>query len=365
MSKPKSDLILKSFVGLEIEYIFTFPSKRIDPILEEICTNSTIKLIVCTSELAVLDAAVGYSVLSKKVAAVMMDPEFIPIEFSSTLVKAKASGLAIQFVFTETPPPFVLSELESIGQSIEKIGARLTSVEHIVAKPRVLILESVEGSRKSTDLERLQFDHYQTTSTTGLERNTNHSSSSLVTSLIREVLNQSPDSILIPDAGGARKISLAHFPDEIAGPLNAASVYSMGRSLRSVRGVAVASPNRLPVMILGDGSMLIQGTELAWLVRARISCLILLCLNGQLGDRKPDTYVGDASRLPVVDWEKFVVAMGARCAPIQSSLDAQVIVDFIRFAWEDRGPVVIPIDITNETASIYQLRTGIPFLDRP
>ena len=365
MSELKSELILKSFIGLEIEYIFTLPSKRIDPILEEICTNSTIELIVCTSELAVLDSAIGYSALSKKVAAVMIDPEFIPVEFSSTLVKAKAAGLAILFVFAEILPPFVVSELESIGQSIEKLDAKLIGAEHADPKPRVLILESVGGSRRSTDHERLQFNHYQTTSTAGPERDTNHSSSSLVTSLIREVLNQSPNSILIPDAGGARKISLAHFSDEIAGPLNAASVYSMGRSLRSVRGVAVASPNRLPVMILGDGSMLIQGTELAWLARARISCLILLCLNGQLGDRKPDTYVGDASQLPVVDWEKFVVAMGARCAPIQSRFDEQVIEDFIRFAWEDRGPVVIPIDITNETASIYQLRTGNPFLDCP
>jgi hypothetical protein len=109
----------------------------------------------------------------------------------------------------------------------------------------------------------------------------------------------------------------------------------------------------------------IQGTELAWLARARISCLIMLCLNGQLGNRKPDTHVGDASKLPAVDWEKFVVSMGAKCAPIQSCLDVQAIKDFIRLAWACRGPVVIPIDVTNETASIYQLRTGISYLDCP
>ena len=191
------------------------------------------------------------------------------------------------------------------------------------------------------------------TTTIGPKRNTNHLSYSLVTSLIREAVNQSPNSILIPDAGLAHKISLTHFSDEIAGPLNAASVYSMGRPLRYMKGVAAASPNRLPVTILGDGSMLIQGTELAWLARARISCLILLCINGNLVNRKSETYVGDASKLPAVDWEKFVVAMGAKCAPIQTCLDVQVIKDFISLAWACGGPVVIPIDVTNETASIY------------
>jgi len=137
----------------------------------------------------------------------------------------------------------------------------------------------------------------------------------------------------------------------------------MGRSLRSVRGVAAAAPNRLPVTILGDGSMLIQGTELAWLARARISCLVLLCLNGQLGNRNSDTHVGAASKLPDVHWEKFVVSLGARCAPVQSRFDKTTISDCISFAWADHGPVVIPIDITVETDSIYQLKTGIPFLD--
>ena len=74
----KSGLILESFSGLNIEKLFTLPSKNIDSVLEGICAKSAIELTVCTSELAVLDSAIAYSAISKKISAVMIDPEFMP-----------------------------------------------------------------------------------------------------------------------------------------------------------------------------------------------------------------------------------------------------------------------------------------------
>jgi thiamine pyrophosphate-dependent acetolactate synthase large subunit-like protein len=359
----KSDLILESFSSLNIENLFTFPSKKIDPVLEGICAKSAIELTVCTSELAVLDSAIAYSAMSKKISAVIIDPEFMPAEFISILVRAKALALKVLFIFTEPLPVWTLSALESIGQSVERTDGKSLAAHLFEPKPRVWIVDPPSDPNEVTNHEPLQFDTDLATSSVELETESSYSNSSLLTTLIREVLTQSPNSILIPDAGAARKVLITHFPDKISGPLNAAGLYPMGRSLRSVRGVAAAATNRLPVTILGDGSMLIQGTELAWLARARISCLVLLCLNGQLGNRNSDTHVGAASKLPDVDWEKFVVALGARCAPVQSRFDKTTISDCISFAWADHGPVVIPIDITVETDSIYQLITGIPFLD--
>lgn len=359
----KSNLILESISMLNIENLFTFPSKKIDPVLEGICAESAIELIVCTSELAVFDSAIAYSAVSKKISVVMIDPEFIPAEFISILVRAAALELRVLFIFTEPLPKWTLSALESVGQSVERADGKSLEEHLFEPKPRIWIVDPPSDPSEVTNHEPLQFDKDLATSSVELERETSYSNSSLLTSLIREVLNQSPNSILIPDAGAARKVLFTHFPDKVSGPLNAAGLYPMGRSLRSVRGVAAAEPNRLPVTILGDGSMLIQGTELAWLARSRISCLVLLCLNGRLGNRNSDTHVGAASKLPNVDWEKLVVALGARCAPVQSRFDKKTISDCISFAWADHAPVVIPIDITVETDSIYQLKTGIDFLD--
>jgi len=360
-----SKLILEVLSELDVKHIFTFPSKKIDPVLEKVCANSAIEVIICTSESSVIDSAIGYAAFSNKVPAVLIDATFIPPEFFSSVLRAKALGLMVLFLFAEPLPKFILSVLKSLGQSVETLGTKPISTELPSSKPRVLAVDPKNLPSKAINHEKQLLDSSTITSLPDLEYNTNHLSSSLVASLIQEVLLCSPNSILLPDAGAPHKVSRAFFADKMNGTLNVPNYLSMGHSLRSVRGIFSAVADRLSVIIIGDGSMLIQGNDIAWLVHARIPCLILLCINGQLGNRNTQTYAGKGSKLPNVDWEQYIKSLGAKCTPVQSIVDRKTISECVSSTLVERLPIVIPIDITGETDFIYKLTTGISFLDNP
>lgn len=177
----------------------------------------------------------------------------------------------------------------------------------------------------------------------------------MIESVLDFLLKLRPDSIILPDAGAAHKLVSSKFINSFEISLNPENYFWMGVSLRSLRGVALAQPERLPIVVIGDGSMLLQGTELAWLVKTKTPCIILLLINGQLGNRKLENKVGSASKLPCVQWEKFIQSLGAICLPIYSSFDKDLITHHLEYLKKESKPLVMLFDTTFETDYLYSL----------
>ena len=182
-----------------------------------------------------------------------------------------------------------------------------------------------------------------------------HANLTLVDSYLEELLKVLPNSIILPDAGAAHNLVRSRFHNFFNLTLNSENYFWMRCSLRSVSGLALDQPERIPIVVTGDGSMLLQGAELSWLVKTNTPCVILLLINGQLGNRKSDKHVGRATQLPFVDWGKFIQSFGSYCLPVQSSLESNLIINHIELIKRVRRPLVIPLDITIYTDYFYSL----------
>jgi thiamine pyrophosphate-dependent acetolactate synthase large subunit-like protein len=350
-------LILEAISKLNVRYAFSFPTLKIDYFLENICDEFGISLIIGTSETAAIESALGYATYSNNIPLVIIDCNFIPLNFKSYLTYAVARKLAVIFVFVELLPILILKELDSIGLVPERIGFTPIEVLNSAPGPRILFLDQPYNS--NSDLNQKQVQNFENLSevafSSKISQQPNRSTFTLVDAFLEKLLKLLPNSIILPDAGAAHNLVRSRFHNFFNLTLNSENYFWMGCSLRSVRGVALAQPERIPIVVIGDGSMLLQGAELSWLVKTNTPCLILLLINGQLGNRKSDKHVGRASQLPFVDWEKFIQSLGSHCLPVQSSLESHLIINHIELMKRERRPLVIPVDITVDTDYFYSL----------
>jgi thiamine pyrophosphate-dependent acetolactate synthase large subunit-like protein len=350
-------LILKAISGLDVRYLFSYPTKKIDYYLENICDEFGISLIIGSSETVAIESALGYAAYSNNIPIVIIDCNFIPPNFNSYLTYAASSKLAVVFVFVEPLPSLVLKELDSIDLVPERINSAPIETRKPTPGPRILVLDkpfspNLESNQKQTQI----FDKLSEVDfSPKINQQPTHAIFTLVDSYLEELLKVLPNSIILPDAGTAHKAVSSRFQNYFNLTLNSENNYWMGVSLRAVRGVSLAQPEQIPIVVIGDGSMLLQGTELAWLVKTNTSCIVLLLINGQLGNRKLEKQVGGASKLPFVDWEKFLQSLGLRCIPVQSSLDSNLIINLVESVKSERRPLVIPLDITLDTDYLYSL----------
>ena len=350
-------LILKAISGLDVRYAFSYPTLKIDYYIENICDEFGISLIIGSSETVAIESALGYATYSNNIPIVVIDCNFIPPNFKSYLTYAASSKLAVVFVFVEPLPSLVLKELVSIGLVPERINFAPIKARISAPGPRILILDepfspNLESNQKQTQtsdkLSEVDFSRK-------INQQPTHAIFTLVDSYLEELLKVLPNSIILPDAGAAHKVVSSRFHNYFNLTLNSENNYWMGLSLRSLRGVALAQPEQIPIVVIGDGSMLLQGTELAWLVKTNTPCIILLLINGQLGNRKSEKHVGRASKLPFVDWEKFLLSLGSHCLPIQSSLDSNLIINLVELMKREPRVLVIPLDIKFDTDYLYSL----------
>jgi thiamine pyrophosphate-dependent acetolactate synthase large subunit-like protein len=350
-------LIQKAISVLDVKYVFSYPTLKIDYYLENICDEFGISLIIGSSETVAIESALGYATYSNNIPIVFIDCNFIPPNFKSYLNYAASSKLTVVFVFVEPLPSLVLKELDSIGLAQERINSAPIEARKPTPGPRILVLN--EPSSPSLESNRKQTQIFEKLSEVDFSPKINQKPTNpiltLVDSYLEELLKVLPNSIILPDAGAAHKVVSSRFQNYLNLTLNSENNYWMGLSLRSVRGVSLAQPEKFPIVVIGDGSMLLQGTELAWLVKTNTSCIILLLINGQLGNRNSETHVGGASKLPFVDWEKFLQSLGSRCIPVQSSLDSNLIINLVESVKSERRPLVIPLDITLDTDYLYLL----------
>lgn len=338
--------IREALIALEVTHLFSTPSMRIDPLVEEICSTSSIQLVSCLSESVAVDSCLSYHKMSRKNSAVLIDTEFMPANFFVNIEKAQLLEERAGLLFIGPANEYFGTTIEETGLVLKEIG--LTKpLENGFTRGMVLTPATMAPITKSETSEDAGV----------IPEGVNQ-----ILALIDEILAQSPNSILIPDAGSARKFVLSKFANKSY--LTTSGLTAMGWAVRALRGIRLGCPDRLPIVVIGDGSMLLWGSELASLASHRSVSIFLLLKNGQLGDRKEETLIGRSSKLPEVDWKMFVEALGADYAPIENEPNKEFVEELLRKSKKELRPIVIPIDIRIETEYIYSLKTGLEVLDQ-
>ena len=357
------NIIRDALVESGVRHLFSTPSKKIDRIVEEICSGSLVQLVSCISESNAIDSCLSYHLVSGKVSAVLIDSEFIPADFLNKVEKSKSLESKVIFIFVGPVDKYFGKAIEESGL-ILKVSDITQSVNfNLQSGPRIVLFSSKKAKlpHNSADLS-LEISVPESVGRGEQESDISLDGLRFALYLIDELLTHSPDSIVIPDAGSARKIVLSKLSK--SNYVTTSGLTAMGWSLKALRGINLGSPDRLPIVVIGDGSLLLCASELALLANSRTSCVVILLINGQLGNRAEDTFIGKSSKLPKVDWQMFVEALGAQYVPIKSWPRRDFAERLLRKTQDELQPVVVPVDISLETAYIYTWKSGLSVLDQ-
>ncbi len=125
----------------------------------------------------------------------------------------------------------------------------------------------------------------------------------------------------------------------------------MGFGLPSAMGAKVAMPDEQVVCVAGDGSLIMNVQELATCVTENIPVKVFIMNNGYLGmvrqwqelfwDRRYSSV--DMGSSP--DWVKLAEAFGAKGVKLEKK---ETLVDDMKAALDEDGPVVVDVRVTKE-----------------
>ena len=110
----------------------------------------------------------------------------------------------------------------------------------------------------------------------------------------------------------------------------------------------MARPDRLTVLCVGDGGLMMTIGEIATAARYGLPVLVLVNNNAGFGSDmhilELDGYAPDVARLDEQSFEAIATAMGVRALTIRSLSDVEKLPPLL----EDRsGPVVVEYKVTN------------------
>jgi acetolactate synthase-1/2/3 large subunit len=133
--------------------------------------------------------------------------------------------------------------------------------------------------------------------------------------------------------------------------INSGGLGTMGFGLPSAMGAKVAMPDDQVVCVAGDGSLIMNIQELATCVTESIPVKVFIMNNGYLGmvrqwqelfwDRRYSSV--DMGSSP--DWVKLAEAFGAKGVKLDKK---ETLVDDMKSALEEDGPVVVDVRVTKE-----------------
>lgn len=134
-----------------------------------------------------------------------------------------------------------------------------------------------------------------------------------------------PDAPVVCDAGTSHEAAIRHIGLHGMRPLvQTVQLTTMGWSLGAALGVHAARRSAQVGVVIGDGSLLGRLGDLAILARYRVPAVILVIVNGLLGESRRDWLGGphaDLATLPDVDWCAAVVAVGASvCTDVATAI---------------------------------------------
>jgi len=164
------------------------------------------------------------------------------------------------------------------------------------------------------------------------------------------------DRIVVVDSGHFMAFPIAHLsvpePRAFIWPIEYTAV---GCGLGPALGVAVARPDRLTVLFIGDGGMMMTLADLHTAVRYRLALLIVVCndsaLSGELHFLRESGYDDALARSPNPSFEAVARSLGLEAATIVEIDDLKPIAEQLRRL---RGPMLLDCRVTPEVVASFR-----------
>lgn len=166
---------------------------------------------------------------------------------------------------------------------------------------------------------------------------------------IQDQLNQAPQTMVISEAGNS--LAWANHRLKFAQPTYRASTGngSMGHAVAGVIGMALASSNRKSMAIVGDGAMLMNGTEISTAVKYQIDAVWIILNDGTYNMCRQGNDLQGMKKvdcgIPQADFVAFAESLGAKGRRVENKEDLS---SAFEEALASEGPFVLDIFIDKE-----------------
>jgi TPP-dependent 2-oxoacid decarboxylase len=177
----------------------------------------------------------------------------------------------------------------------------------------------------------------------------------------------SDNTVVLADTGDATFASLALHLKEADDYIHSGNWASLGFALPAAVGAWGAHPDQRPLVLVGDGALLMSAIELATLARYQIPALVVVMDNGGYGTERP-MLDGPFNDVAPVDHVGLAMAMGFRAAR-RVALEGDLWEALQLFASDTSGPTLIsaaldPLDasdaLRNLTAALgKKVKAGV------
>lgn len=157
------------------------------------------------------------------------------------------------------------------------------------------------------------------------------------------------NTVVLADTGDATFASLALHLKEANDYINSGNWASLGFALPAAVGAWGAHPDQRPLVLVGDGALLMSAIELATLARYRIPALVVVMDNAGYGTERP-MLDGPFNDVAPVDHVGLALAMGFRAARrVAAETDLWEALQL--FASDTSGPTLISAELDPLDAS--------------
>ncbi|MFN7677669.1 MAG: alpha-keto acid decarboxylase family protein [Cyanobacteriota bacterium] len=156
-------------------------------------------------------------------------------------------------------------------------------------------------------------------------------------------------TVVLADTGDATFASLALHLKDANEYINSGNWASLGFALPAAVGAWGANPNRRPLVLVGDGALLMSAIELATLARYRIPALVVVMDNAGYGTERP-MLDGPFNDVAPVDHVGLALAMGFRAAR-RVALEGELWEALRTFTVETEGPTLVSVALDPHDAS--------------
>ncbi|MEB3169259.1 MAG: thiamine pyrophosphate-binding protein [Synechococcaceae cyanobacterium] len=156
-------------------------------------------------------------------------------------------------------------------------------------------------------------------------------------------------TVVLADTGDATFASLALHLKDANDYINSGNWASLGFALPAAVGAWGAHPEQRPLVLVGDGALLMSAIELATLARYRIPALVVVLDNAGYGTERP-MLDGPFNDVAPVDHVGLALAMGFRAAR-RVRLEDELWDCLQTFLQESDGPTLVSVQLDRHDAS--------------
>ncbi|MFN7898963.1 MAG: thiamine pyrophosphate-dependent enzyme, partial [Synechococcaceae cyanobacterium] len=156
-------------------------------------------------------------------------------------------------------------------------------------------------------------------------------------------------TVVLADTGDATFASLALHLKEANDYINSGNWASLGFALPAAVGAWGAHPEQRPLVLVGDGALLMSAMELATMARYRIPALVVVLDNAGYGTERP-MLDGPFNDVAPVDHVGLALAMGFQAAR-RVRLEAELWEVLQTFLQESAGPTLVSVELDRHDAS--------------